>query len=115
MRKVLEVRNLDKQVKASLTQKADAADIRVKKILGEKASMSDPLGACSSSERTAYKKIISMIYECSANRVAAGILVERLLAKLAAEAEAVTKRVVRNSGKPSRTSIRKTTRRRPGK
>lgn len=82
MKKVLENRYLDEEVRKSLTGKAEMAEIRVQRLLGNGATASDPLAALPSPKKTAYKHIISLIYECSANRIAAGALVERLLSRL---------------------------------
>ena len=87
MRKVLEIRNLDEDVKASLSHKADTTEGKVMQLLGDKAAASDPLAAFSRAQKAAYQRIISLIYECSNNRIVAGILVERLLSKLSQEAK----------------------------
>ena len=83
MRKVLETRNLAEAVKAELSRKADATEGRVRQLLGENATESDPLAIFSGQQKMAYQKVISLIYDCSNNRAVAGILVERILNKLA--------------------------------
>ena len=85
MKKILENRHLDEEVRNSLISKADTAEARVQHLLGDGATASDPLAALPSPKKTAYQHIISLIYECSANRIAAGALVERLLARLSDE------------------------------
>ena len=82
MKKVLDIRHLDEEVRNSLTSKAGTAEARVQRLLGDGATASDPLAALPSPKKTAYQYIISLIYECSTNRIAAGALVERLLARL---------------------------------
>jgi len=87
MTKVLENRHLDEEVRKSLSGKAETTVSRVQNLLGDKATASDPLAALPSAKKTAYQHIISLIYECSANRIAAGALVERLLSRLSDEAQ----------------------------
>ena len=82
MRKVLDTRNLSEEVRAALSQKSDAAVQKVKQLLGQNATESDPLAGFSGSQKTAYQKIITLIYECSNNRAVAGILVEKILNRL---------------------------------
>ena len=88
MKKVLETRHLDDEVRAHLGERAVAAESRVNKMLGQGAAMSDPLEALPAPKRVAYQHVISLIYECSANRVAAGALVDRLLARLSEQTTA---------------------------
>jgi molecular chaperone HtpG len=85
MKKVLQTRYIDDEIRSALADKAKTVEARIQKLLGEGAAASDPLASLSSPKRTAYQHIISLIYECSANRVAAGALVERLLGRLADE------------------------------
>jgi molecular chaperone HtpG len=94
MAKVLENRHLDDEIRRLLLGKAETAESRVKQLLGDKATASDPLAALPAAKKTAYQHIISLIYECSANRIAAGALVERLLSRLLDEAQ---------DGKPKKT------------
>lgn len=99
MKKVLVTRHLDEAMRESLAGKAETAETRVQKLLGEGAAQSDPLAALPSPKRAAYKHIISLIYECSANRVAASALVDRLLARLSDETTPKAKN--RAPGKPN--------------
>lgn len=85
MKKVLENRYLNEEVRNSLASKADSAEARVQRLLGDGATATDPLAALPRPKKAAYEHIISLIYECSANRVAAGALVERLLGRLSDE------------------------------
>jgi molecular chaperone HtpG len=85
MKKVLQTRYIAEEVRRALADKANTVEARIQKLLGEGAAASDPLASLPSPKRTAYQRIISLIYECSANRVAAGALVERLLRRLADE------------------------------
>jgi len=86
MKKVLENRHLDEEVRKSLSGKAEMAETRVQRLLGNGATASDPLAALPRPKKAAYQHIISLIYECSANRIAAGALVERLLSRLSDKA-----------------------------
>jgi len=109
MRKVLGTRNLSDEVKAGLSQKADAAEQKVKQLLGENATESDPLAGFSGTYKMAYQNIISLIYECSNSRAVAGILVERILGRLTkdnpgGESQASKKK---KRSKPVRTSERR--------
>lgn len=94
MKKVLQTRYIDDETRSDLAARAEAIEGRIRKLLGEGAAMSDPLAALPSAKRTAYQHVISLIYECSANRVAAGALVERLLGKLGEEASVPSQRTV---------------------
>jgi len=85
MKKVLENRYLGEEARNLLSSKADTAEARVQRLLGDGATASDPLAGLPSPKKTAYQHIISLIYECSANRIAAGALVERLLGRLSDE------------------------------
>jgi molecular chaperone HtpG len=98
MKKVLQTRHIDEEVRAALTEKAKAVEVRIRKLLGEGAVASDPLSKLPGAKRSAYQHVISLIYECSANRVAAGALVERLLGRLADDAVGST------ANKPARGS-----------
>jgi molecular chaperone HtpG len=83
MGKVLQTRHIDDQLRRELAGQAMAVEAKVHRMLGEDKAASDPLDALPKPKQTAYRHIISLIYECSANRVAAGALVERLIARLA--------------------------------
>lgn len=85
MKKVVENRHLDEDIRNSLSSKASTAETRVRRLLGDGATSSDPLAALPNPKKKAYQHIISLIYECSANRIAAGALVERLLGRLSDE------------------------------
>lgn len=108
MNKVIETRHLDDAVRKSLAAKAVAAESRVGALLGQGAGASDPLAALPSAKRTAYQHVISLIYECSANRIAAGALVERLLARLSDDSASVPTKVAGKTKPPVK-------RKRPGK
>lgn len=109
MRKVLELRHLDDEVRKGLADKAAVAESRVNKLLGQGAAASDPLEALPASRKAAYQHVISLIYECSANRIAAGALIERLLARLADEAAAGSTKPLKPS-KRAKNSKRNSTR-----
>jgi len=87
MRKVIETRYLDDEPRRTLTSKAEAVETRVRKLIGNDATQSDPLSHFPPQQRNAYRHVISLIYDCSTNRSAAGSLVEKLLARLSDEAE----------------------------
>jgi hypothetical protein len=105
MKKVLENRHLDEEVRKLLTGKAEMAEARVQRLLGDGATESNPLAALPSPKKAAYQHVISLIYECSANRIAAGALVERLLSRLSDEVPQNVK--PKAAGRRTMSSIRK--------
>jgi molecular chaperone HtpG len=107
MRRVLQGRNLDEDVKTSLAQKADTIESRVKTLIGEKAEARDPLSMFSGAQRAAYQKIISLIYECSTNKIVAGLLVEKLLVKLTVESKSKAAQSKRSSRPGAKRSLLK--------
>jgi hypothetical protein len=107
MKKVLENRYVDEEVRKSLVGKAESTEVRIQRLLGDGATASDPLAALPSLKKAAYRHIISLIYECSVNRFAAGALVERLLSRLSDEATQNVKR------KAAERRTRRATRKRP--
>jgi molecular chaperone HtpG len=108
MKKVVENRHLDEEVQKLLSNKADTAEARVQRLLGDGATSSDPLAALPSPKKTAYQHIISLIYECSANRIAAGALVERLLVRLSDETTQTVK--LKTANRRTKNAIDKKTR-----
>jgi molecular chaperone HtpG len=107
MTKVLENRHLDEEVRKSLSGKAETTVSRVHQLMGDKATASDPLAALPSAKKTAYQHIISLIYECSVNRIAAGALVDRLLSRLS---DGTQKGKPKTAGRVAKRDIRKTRR-----
>jgi len=91
MRKVTENRHLDEESRQELSCKAESVEVTIRDLIGNSACPSDPLDSFSPQQRNAYKHIISLIYECSTNRIAAGSLVEKLLARLTEETDSKTK------------------------
>ena len=85
MNNILQTRHIDDSLRKVLADTAKTVETRVQKLLGKEAAASDPLISVTPSRKAAYQHIISLIYECSANRVVAGVLVERLLARLVDE------------------------------
>lgn len=85
MKRVLDTRHLDDEVRRLMVVKAERTETKLQQLLGEGSAPSDPLAALPSPKKVAYQHIISLIYECSANRIAAAALVERLLARLSQE------------------------------
>ncbi|MBL8199670.1 MAG: hypothetical protein JNK40_01745 [Chromatiales bacterium] len=116
MTKVLQTRHIDDEVRNNLTDQAKIVEARIRKLLGEGATASDPLASLPNPRRNAYQHVISLIYECSANRIAAGALVERLLGRLADEAlrTAKTKATAKGSRKGRATKRSKKAPKRPG-
>lgn len=60
---------------------ADAVRARLAAAIGSDGTR-DPLDALPAAERSRYREMIDLIYECSANRVAAKALVDRIMAKV---------------------------------
>jgi Histidine kinase-, DNA gyrase B-, and HSP90-like ATPase len=85
MHKVVETRHLGEDTRATLETQAVATEVKIKKLLGMEASEQDPLLRYKPQIRTAYQHLISLVYDCSMNRAAAGVLVEKILARLTSE------------------------------
>lgn len=82
MRKIVATRHIGEQTRAELAAEADAVEARTVKLLGETATENDPLARFAPSVRSAYQQIIALIYECASNNAAAGVLVDRIFARL---------------------------------
>ncbi len=87
MRKVVATRYIGEQTRTDLTAEADAVEARATKLLGETATEKDPLERFAPGVRSAYQKIIALIYECASNDAAAGVLVNRIFARLEQQAQ----------------------------
>lgn len=85
MRKVVNTRHLGDDTRAALVSEAETVEGRVIKLLGGVAREQDPLAHFKPQTRTAYQHIISLIYDCTRNRVAASALVDKILGRLEAE------------------------------
>jgi Histidine kinase-, DNA gyrase B-, and HSP90-like ATPase len=85
MHKVVETRHLGDDTRSVLEAQAETTETKIKKMLGTEAREQDPLLRFKPQVRTAYQHLISLIYDCSANRSAAGILVEKILNRLTTE------------------------------
>jgi hypothetical protein len=80
--KVVESHLLDETQKSGLSAALTVLEGRLADT--EVASKEDALGALPEGEREVVRKMIELIYDCSANRVAAKSLVDRILARLGA-------------------------------
>lgn len=89
MRKIVATRYIGEQTRTELSAEADAAETRVTKLLGGTAAEKDPLERFAPNVRTAYQKIIALIYECASNDATAGALVDRIFARLEEQAREV--------------------------
>jgi hypothetical protein len=86
MQKVVEQRHLAEDVRADLAGQARVTVSRVNKMIdGVDGGQRDPLRFYTPKVRKAYERIIGLIYECSANRAAAGAMVEKILDRLEGE------------------------------
>jgi molecular chaperone HtpG len=100
MRKVVATRYIGDETRAQLTTQADAVEARITKMLGQKATATDPLLRYNRQTRAAFQRIIALIHECSSTSAAANVLVDRILTRLD-EAEQPRQKEER-SGKKSR-------------
>jgi molecular chaperone HtpG len=65
-----------------LVQKIEGLRAELKRSIDESGSETSPLGALPVRKRKMYEHFFELVYECSANRVAAKALVDRMLKKL---------------------------------
>lgn len=82
MQKVVNQRHLSDETREELASEAKSVVARITKLLGAYTEKSDPLARYQSGTRSAYQRIIGLIYECTTNRAAASALVNKILAKL---------------------------------
>jgi molecular chaperone HtpG len=82
MRRVVGQKHLAEDIRASLSEEADATAARVAKLLAIEPTTKDPLRPFKPQVRAAYEHIISLIYNCSTNRSAAKTLVSKILDRL---------------------------------
>ena len=64
-----------------MRDRVERLKVRFSAAWGDK-SIHSPLQRLPAAKRRAYQEVIDLIYECSANRVAAKALVDRLMQKL---------------------------------
>jgi molecular chaperone HtpG len=82
MQKVVDSEAVEENLKEGMM--ATVADIEAQIAhLGGRAGV-DPFDMIPPSERETYRQVINLIYECSANRVAAKSLVDKIIQRLAA-------------------------------
>lgn len=87
IRKVIATRHIGEDTRAELSERANALELRVTKLLGACAAEMDPLEAFQPQVRGAYQQLIAMIYEFASNTAAAATLVDKILARLAQESQ----------------------------
>ncbi|WP_326522950.1 ATP-binding protein [Sphingomonas sp.] len=81
MRKVLDAEALEEGRRATLENEVAAVEAELARVGG--GVEADPLDMVPKGERATYRKVFELIYECSANRVAAKALVDRMIQRLA--------------------------------
>jgi hypothetical protein len=102
MRKIVATRYIGEQMRTELTAEADAVEARATKLLGGTATEKDPLERFAPGVRTAYQKMIALIYECASNNASAGVLVDRIFARLEEQAEEAARARPRSRGQKRR-------------
>jgi len=80
--KIVATRHIDEGTRKDLSEQAASLHASAVRVLKGDATEVDPLQHFRPVERRVYRNIISLIYECSANRAAALSLVDKLLARL---------------------------------
>jgi hypothetical protein len=80
--KIVATRHIDEETRKELSEKAAALHASAMRVLKGEASEVDPLEHFRPVEQRLYRNVISLIYECSANRAAAISLVDKLLTRL---------------------------------
>lgn len=81
MRKVIDAEALEDSRRAALESEVIAVETELARVGG--GIEADPLDMVPKGERATYRKVFELIYECSANRVAAKALVDRMIQRLA--------------------------------
>ncbi|CAO3376372.1 ATP-binding protein [Azospirillum argentinense] len=82
IKRMTEASVLTETDRTDLTQRYSQLEERLTKASAASSGGTDALGALPEGERAVVQRMISLIYECSANRVAAKSLVDRMLARL---------------------------------
>lgn len=81
IKRVTQATVLDADERAALTERYDELDDRLSRAQNQ-GNAPDVLAAIPESERAVVQRMLALVYECSANRVAAKSLVDRILARL---------------------------------
>lgn len=81
MRKVLDTDAVEEAQRAGLEQQVSAVEAELARVSG--GVEADPLDVVPPGERETYRKVFALIYECSANRIAAKSLVDKIIQRLA--------------------------------
>lgn len=82
MKKVAAAEEVDPAARITLSRIVE--DFEAKAARASGGTIGDPLDMIAPSERDTYRQIFDLIYECSANRVAAKSLVDKIITRLAA-------------------------------
>ena len=82
MRKAIEAEGVKESLRDDMSSRIAAVEAELDGV--SEGASSDPLDVVAEGEREAYRQVFSLIYECSANRVAAKSLVDRIIQRLAA-------------------------------
>lgn len=82
MRKVMEAEAVDESTRLEMAEKIGGIESELERVGGGAAA--DPLDMIAEDKRETYRQVFGLIYECSANRIAAKSLVDRIIQKLAA-------------------------------
>jgi molecular chaperone HtpG len=81
MRKVVEAEVLDEPTRTEMTAKITSIESELVRVGGGAAA--DPLDMIAPDKRDAYRQVFGLIYDCSASRVAAKSLVDKIIQRLA--------------------------------
>lgn len=82
MRKILDVDGVDADALEVMSSRIADVETELERL--SDGTPIDPLGMLAEAERETYRQVLGLIYECSANRVAAKSLVDRIIQRLAA-------------------------------
>lgn len=82
MRRALETEGVEEGPRQQMRDRIAEVEAELERV-GEGAA-TDPLDLVAEGERETYRQVFNLIYECSANRVAAKSLVDRIIQRLAA-------------------------------
>lgn len=86
MHRVVEQQYLTNQVRAAMAAEAARVDAKVIRMVEGVEAERNPLSHYKPQARHAYEQVIGMIYDNFKNRAAAGVLVEKILSRLEADA-----------------------------
>ncbi len=82
MRKAMEADGIEEAVRDSMLSRIAVVEAELDRVT--EGVTSDPLDVVAEGERDTYRQVFNLIYECSANRVAAKSLVDKIIQRLAA-------------------------------